>query len=108
MNTFPGIYPPEAGLNGICLLAGRDRVAMNFYVYVLVSEKDGHFYIGLSSNPQKRLESHNNGEVKSTKGRRPFRLVHQEKASCRAEARSREKFLKSGIGREYLKTIIPR
>jgi len=40
---------------------------MYYYVYVLLSEADNNFYTGYTNNIQKRLEKHNNGEVKSTK-----------------------------------------
>jgi len=81
---------------------------MEYFVYVLISEKDGKFYIGISRDPRERLKAHNRGETKSTKGRRPFKLTYTEKIGDRSKARIREKYLKSGIGREFLKTIIPR
>jgi len=78
------------------------------FVYVLESLKDRKRYIGISKDPNRRLKEHNSGDTKLTKGRRPFRLVYREKYSNRLEARSREKYLKSGIGREFLDDIIPR
>ncbi|MFC1514999.1 GIY-YIG nuclease family protein [Candidatus Omnitrophota bacterium] len=78
---------------------------MSYYVYVLISNKDGNFYIGISENPERRLSEHNNGFSKSTKPRRPFVLVHKEQFDTRAEARKREKSLKSGEGRELLKSF---
>ena len=74
-----------------------------FYVYALISEKDGALYIGISSNPQKRLYEHNVGMTRSTRNRKPFRLVYMEKCLDRKMAREREKQLKSGSGREFLK-----
>ncbi len=76
---------------------------MSYYVYVLISKKDLGFYIGISKNPEKRLKRHNAGDTKSTKGRRPFELIYKEKYSTRKEAREREKYLKSGIGRDFIK-----
>ena len=81
---------------------------MEYYVYVLISKKDGKLYTGISQDPEARLKSHNRGETKSTKGRRPFELVYSEKVFNRTSARQREKYLKSGIGREFLQRIIPR
>jgi putative endonuclease len=76
-----------------------------YYVYVLKSDKDGRFYKGMTRNISKRLIQHNNGENKSTKGFRPWRLVFKKQFETRMEAREFEKYLKSGIGREFLKKI---
>ena len=73
------------------------------YVYALQSLKDGHLYVGISANPKARLEGHNSGMSKSTKCRRPFALFYVEKCENRQKAREREKYLKSGAGREFLK-----
>ena len=73
-----------------------------FSVYVLRSLKDGKRYIGLSASVTHRLGQHNKGKVKSTKSRRPFTLVHQETYGDLAEARRREKYLKSSAGRKFL------
>lgn len=77
-----------------------------YFVYVLRSEKDGRLYKGFSSNLEKRILEHNSGKTKSTKGYLPWRLVYSEKVENRIEARKREKFLKSGLGRDFLKKII--
>ncbi len=79
---------------------------MDYYVYALKSEKDDHLYIGMSSHPEKRLEEHNRGMVTSTRARKPFRLIYIEKLPSRIEARKREKQLKSGSGREFIKRNI--
>jgi putative endonuclease len=80
---------------------------MAFYVYVLRSSKDNGYYIGISATPNKRLRNHNWGMTKSTKGRRPFKLMYVETVSSREEARKREKYLKSGVGREFIKKLFP-
>ena len=76
---------------------------MCYYVYILKSESKGLLYKGISVDPEKRLVDHNSGRNKSTKGHRPWKLVYTEKFQTRREAREREKYFKSGIGREYLK-----
>ena len=76
-----------------------------FTVYVLQSESDGGLYIGLTSDPTRRLEQHNRGHERSTRTRRPFRLIYSEEHESRLRAREREKYLKSGAGREFLKTV---
>ena len=75
------------------------------YVYVLKSFKDHKRYIGLSNNLERRLEEHNNGKVTATKFRRPFKLIYFEEFNSRSEAAKREKFFKTGKGREFLKNI---
>ena len=76
-----------------------------YYVYVLKSLKDGRLYEGMSENVELRLAEHNNGRVTSTKGYRPWIVVHFESYSTFEDARTREKQLKSGAGREFLKSL---
>jgi putative endonuclease len=77
-----------------------------FYVYNLFSAKDKKFYTGLTTNLKRRLQQHARGEVKSTKNRRPLKLIHYEYFICKKDAEAREKFLKSGFGRDQLKKAI--
>jgi len=74
-----------------------------YRVYVLRSKKDGKRYIGSTSNIQRRLAEHNKGLVKSTRNRRPLELVYSEVFADKTSAMEREKFLKTGRGREYLR-----
>ena len=74
-----------------------------FHTYVLRSERDGRLYVGSTSNLSKRIDEHNRGKVRSTKGRRPFSLVYREEYENKIMARKREIFLKSGQGRLFLK-----
>ncbi len=73
-----------------------------YQTYVLLSEKDDHFYIGMTSFLQRRVYQHNMGKVKSTKARRPFKLFYYEEYQDKIVARKREIFLKSGQGRLFL------
>ena len=54
----------------------------------------------------KRLKEHNIGKCSSTKGKGPWKLIYKEQAKDIKQARTREKFLKSGIGREFIKSIL--
>lgn len=74
-----------------------------YYVYILKSLHDGRRYIGFTGNLSRRLFEHNVGKVKSTKKRRPLILIYVEEFFSKSEAESREKFFKTGKGREYLK-----
>lgn len=73
------------------------------YVYVLLSEKDDQFYTGMTSDLRKRYEQHNSGQVASTIHRLPFRLVYYEASVSRTDAAAREKYLKTGMGKRFLK-----
>ena len=76
-----------------------------YTVYVLVNDKK-RLYIGMTNSLKRRLKEHYSGRCRSTKGFRPYRLVFSENYSTREEARKKEKYLKSGFGREYLKLLI--
>ena len=78
-----------------------------YFVYALKSSKDSRIYVGLSSNPEKRLLEHNRGETKSTKGYRPWVLIYKKFVGSRVDARKEEKRLKSGYAKELLKSNIP-
>jgi len=76
---------------------------MFFYTYVLRSNKDGKTYIGFTSDLKKRIREHETGKVQATAHRIPLELIYYE--ACRSEkcAVRREKALKTGFGRAYLK-----
>jgi putative endonuclease len=76
------------------------------FVYALQSERDKGLYIGMAADVAKRLKEHNAGYNRSTRSRRPFRMIYTEECSSRIKAREREKFLKSGIGRDFLRSRI--
>ena len=78
---------------------------MIFSVYAIKSLADGRIYVGMSQNVQHRVSEHNAGKVFSTKGYKPWKLIFQEVIGTGQEARKREKYLKSGIGKEYLKSL---
>lgn len=78
-----------------------------FYAYVLKSLKNGSLYFGNSYNPRGRLEKyHNRGQSPYTKNLAPWILVYKEPFRTKIEAMKRERFFKTGKGREYLKKKI--
>ena len=79
---------------------------MAHYVYILRSQKDGHFYIGETSNVEQRLAFHNSGRQRSTKSRIPFELVYTETFPDRASSLSREKQIKSWKGGKAFHDLI--
>ncbi len=74
-----------------------------FYVYVLQSEKDGNWYTGSTSDLKRRLQEHNKGYNFSTKNRRPWELIYYEASLNENDAKARERYLKSGMGKRYLR-----
>jgi len=70
-----------------------------YFVYILLSEKDSNRYLGFTKNIEKRLNDHNSGLVKSTRSRRPFKLIYYEKFESKSEALKREKEIKAKKGK---------
>jgi len=78
-----------------------------FTVYAIKSESDGRIYVGFTDCVERRIKEHNAGKTKSTKGFIPWKLIFTENCDNRELARKREKYFKSGCGKEYLKKIKP-
>jgi len=79
---------------------------MKYYVYVLKSTIDGRLYKGFTNDIDRRIYEHNLGKHKSTKPYKPWEIVYKKEFQSRIEARQHEKWLKSGVGREYLKSLL--
>ncbi len=79
---------------------------MYYYVYSIRSIKSNQIYVGITKNLENRIKDHNLGRTKSTKYYRPWVLFYSEELTSRIAAREREKKLKSGFGKEFLKNII--
>jgi putative endonuclease len=73
------------------------------YSYIIKSLKDAKCYYGHTLDIQRRLKDHNNGKVRSTKGRRPFEIIYSEEFETKSEATKRELFYKSIDGYNWLK-----
>ena len=74
-----------------------------FYVYVLLSKVDNQFYTGATSDLKSRLQEHDDGQVPSTSKRRPLKLIYYEACLEKGDAIKREKYLKTGMGKRYLR-----
>ena len=79
-----------------------------FYVYILQSKKNKLWYTGFTADLRKRFNEHNQDHVGWTNGRGPFDLIYYEACKNITDARSREKYLKSGMGKRYLKNRLKR
>lgn len=73
-----------------------------YYVYVLVSLRDNSLYYGMTKDLRRRVRVHNEGLNTSTSRRRPLELVYYEAYISEIDAKNREKFVKSGRGREVI------
>jgi len=79
-----------------------------YYIYVIQSNKDKQFYTGFTGDLQNRLREQNAGRVSSTKKRGPFELIYYEACLNEQDGLAREKYLKSGMGKRYLKNRLKR
>jgi putative endonuclease len=76
-----------------------------FYVYVISSLTRNYIYVGLTDNVERRINEHQSGKNKTTKPYKPYKVILIEQFETRVKARMKEKYLKSGIGKEFLKTL---
>ena len=77
-----------------------------YFVYAIKSINRNYIYVGMTNEVERRFDEHNTGKNKTTRPYKPFKLFYSEKFRTRTEARKREKYLKSGIGKEFLKSLI--
>ena len=68
---------------------------MIFHTYILESESSGKLYIGQTSNLTKRIDRHNNGGSRYTKGKGPWKLLGSKEFPTRQEAIRLENQLKN-------------
>ena len=79
-----------------------------YYVYLLQSQKSSKWYTGYTKDLRKRFAQHQNNESLYTKGKGPFKLIYYESCLNEYDAIAREKYLKSGMGKRYLKNRLKR
>jgi putative endonuclease len=76
------------------------------FVYVIESERDASYYVGSTHNVRHRLVQHNDGWTRSTKSKRPWKVVHVEEFACKSDALRREKAIKRMKSRRYIELLI--
>ncbi|MFH1895853.1 MAG: GIY-YIG nuclease family protein [bacterium] len=86
-----------------CRQAGTQSIVVEYTVYAIKSKDGNYTYKGMTSNLDRRLLQHNKGRCKTTRAYAPFNLIYTEKAHNRELARKRERWLKSGEGREFIR-----
>ena len=79
-----------------------------WYIYLLLSAKDKRWYTGMTNDLRKRFKEHNDGMSTYTKSRGPYKIIYYEASLNQADARSRELYLKSGMGKRYLRNRLKR
>jgi putative endonuclease len=77
-----------------------------YYVYVLQSLKDKLFYTGFTDNLERRIQEHNNNRGGSTRNRGPFKVIYYEWCLNKHDAIAREKYLKSGMGKKFIRNRV--
>jgi len=85
------------------LPAGRRNRLHMYYVYVLKSLSRNYRYVGITADQARRVGQHQRGQERTTAAYRPFKVLLTEPYPTRLEARNREKYLKSGVGKEWIK-----
>ena len=78
------------------------------YIYIIQSRKNNKWYTGYTNDLRKRFKQHNEGKSTWTKGRGPWDLIYYEACLNEEDAKTREKYLKTGMGKRYLKNRLKR
>lgn len=78
-----------------------------YYTYVL-QNSSGRWYTGCTKDLRKRFNQHNSRKSPYTKSRGPYKIIYYEACLTEEDAGLREKFLKSGMGKRYLKNRLKR
>jgi len=74
-----------------------------YYVYLLECIKDKGWYIGYTSDLKKRFSQHNSGNGARTTRNKTWNLIYYEAYRNKSDAEGRERYLKSGSGRKFIK-----
>ena len=79
-----------------------------FFVYTIVSEKDSVIYVGMAKDCENRLQEHNSGKSRYTRGHIPWRMFYKEFVGDSESSRRREKYFKTSAGKKRLRAILLR
>jgi putative endonuclease len=103
-------YPPRRTAVQVCspvqvkVLIVQD-LFMLYTVYILYSEKSNKHYTGFTSDLKARLLSHNELGKEWTASYRPWKIIYTKEFLTKQEATAHEKWLKSGAGRDFVKSL---
>ena len=79
-----------------------------FYVYVIKSLTGDYWYTGVTNDLRKRFSQHQKDSGGWSKRHRPYELIYYEACRSINDAAAREKYLKTGMGKRYLKNRLKR
>jgi len=79
---------------------------MGYSLYILESEQNGRYYVGISSDPKRRLRHHNTTSSGFTARYRPWRLVFTEAFATKGQARKAEQLIKGWKSRKMTGYVI--
>ena len=79
---------------------------MAYFVYILQSERDGSYYVGYTADLGKRIDRHNQGGGRYTRGKLPWKLIYHEVFDSRGEAMKREREIKGRKDRSYIAKLV--
>ena len=99
-----GLGRPDLRIGKIVSL----RTEIMFYVYIIRSEKNNKYYIGYTSDVERRIEYHNNGMSRYTRNKGRWKLVYKEEYKNKTEALKRENEIKRRKSRKYIEKLIRR
>ena len=77
-----------------------------YYTYILKSKIKERYYIGHTSDLERRLGKHNEGHNRSTKAHIPWEVVYSEEYETKSEAMKREYYIKKMKSKKYIKELI--
>ncbi|HRH34750.1 MAG TPA: GIY-YIG nuclease family protein [Catalimonadaceae bacterium] len=79
---------------------------MPVFVYILESEMDGTWYVGMTTNIEIRLKEHNAGKSRFTKGHFPWKIIYFEEQPDFVQGRTKEKYFKTTNGKNRVRKWI--
>ena len=86
-------------------ISGLCSALLHDYCLLPSSLHRNHLFVGMTNDLSRRFQQHQSGKNATTKPYRPFKIIYTEKFALRVEVRRREIYLKSGIGKEFLRSI---
>src|SRR5436189_157850 len=75
---------------------------MRYFAYIIESTVSRRWYIGYSSDLDSRLNYHNKGFNRSTRGREPWRYIFQREFTSMSDALDFEKYLKKARRKKFI------
>lgn len=101
-----GMLAEVAELVDLPTAGRRAGLKIMYTVYAIRSKVKNYIYVGMTADLTERIKRHNEGRERTTRPYRPFELIFKENHLTRKDARIREKYFKSGVGKDLLRKIL--